>query len=101
MRQYDGERTDADQSQRCWLRSLSACLEAHIINGDEAVLRVFNALGVPICAERGGYFASKDQLGNILLALRPFQLSVKSVQRIAATACFQLASRVFQTGIWR
>lgn len=47
--------------------------------GSEAVLLVFAELGVTFCAERGCYLASKGQLGDIVLALRPFQLSVKSV----------------------
>ncbi len=47
--------------------------------GREAVLHAFAGMGLAFCAERGGYLASLEQLGNIMLALRPFQLSVKSI----------------------
>lgn len=47
--------------------------------GNEAVLHAFAELGLPYSAECGGYRATKDQLENIVLALRPFQLAVKSV----------------------
>ncbi len=47
--------------------------------GNEAVLHAFAELGLQFSAERGGYRATKDQLENVLLALRPFQLAVKSV----------------------
>lgn len=48
-------------------------------NGNEAVLHAFAELSLQFSAERGGYRATKDQLENVLLALRPFQLAVKSV----------------------
>lgn len=47
--------------------------------GSEAVLHAFVELGLPFSAERGGYLATQDQLGDIVLALRPFQLAVRSV----------------------
>lgn len=47
--------------------------------GREAVLHAFADMGLTFCAERGGYLASLEQLGNIMLALRPYQLSVKSI----------------------
>jgi hypothetical protein len=47
--------------------------------GNEAVLHAFVELGLPFDATRGGYLASQDQLGDIVLALRPFQLAVRSV----------------------
>lgn len=47
--------------------------------GSEAVLQDFIALGLQFCAERGCYLATQEQLENIILALRPFQLAVRSV----------------------
>ena len=47
--------------------------------GNEAVLHVFVELGLQHSAERGGYLAAQDQLQDIVLAMRPFQLAVKSV----------------------
>ncbi len=47
--------------------------------GNEAVLQAFAGLGLQYSAERGGYLATKDQMGDIMLALRPFQLAVRSV----------------------
>lgn len=47
--------------------------------GNEAVLHAFVELGLQFSAERGGYLATQDQLENIVLAMRPFQLAVRSV----------------------
>lgn len=47
--------------------------------GNEAVLHAFVELGLQFSAERGGYLATQDQRETILLAMRPFQLAVRSV----------------------
>lgn len=47
--------------------------------GNEAVLHVFVELGLQFSEERGGYLAMQDQRETILLAMRPFQLAVRSV----------------------
>lgn len=47
--------------------------------GGEAVLQAFERLGLSFSAELGGFRAATSQLEQIVLALRPFQLSVTSV----------------------
>lgn len=47
--------------------------------GREAVLHAFVELGLQFNPKRGGYPVATDQLTSVLLALRPFQLAVKSV----------------------
>lgn len=47
--------------------------------GNEAVLHAFAELGLQFSAECGGYRARTDQLESVVLALRPFQLAVKSI----------------------
>jgi hypothetical protein len=48
-------------------------------SGREAVLRAFAELGLQFDAERGAYLAGPDQIADVMLALSPFQLGVRSI----------------------